>query len=296
MRIVVTGKHGQVVTALKAAAPHGVTILPLGRPECDLAQPNTLTEAIEAMMPDVIISAAAYTAVDKAESEPDLAHTINGLAPEALSHIARELHVPILHLSTDYVFDGSKVEPYEESDATGPVSVYGATKLQGENGIRHGTDNHVILRTAWVYSPYGANFVKTMLRLSETRDEINVVCDQHGCPTSALDIAAALIEIAHKVRKDTSPHLRGTFHLTAPDEASWAGFAEAIFAGQQARADKGLGGKAITVHPIPTSAYPMPARRPANSRLNGAKLKAAYGIELPSWRLSLQTVLDQLIA
>lgn len=290
MRILVTGRHGQVVTALQAVAPQRVTLIPLGRPETDLAEPNTLQDAIEAAMPDVIISAAAYTAVDKAESEPDLARTINGLAPEALSHIARELHVPILHLSTDYVFDGSKAEPYGEDDATGPVSVYGATKLLGEQGIRHGTDNHVILRTAWVYSPFGANFVKTMLRLSETRDELNVVADQHGCPTSALDIAAALIEIAQKMKKDSSPHLRGTFHLTAPDEATWAEFAQAIFAGQQAR-----GGKAVTVHPIPSSAYPTPAKRPANSRLNGAKLKAAYGIELPSWRMSLQTVLDQLI-
>ena len=291
MRIAVTGRHGQVVSALQAMAPHGVNIIPVGRPEADLAAPNTLQDAIEAVMPDVIISAAAYTAVDKAESEPDLARTINGLAPEALSHVARELHVPILHLSTDYVFDGLKAEPYDEGDPTGPVSVYGATKLLGEQGIRHGTDNHVILRTAWVYSPFGTNFVKTMLGLAETRDELSVVGDQRGCATSGLDIATALIEIARKVKADPSPHLRGTFHLTAPDDATWADFAEAIFDGQVAR-----GGKAVRVHSIPTSAYPTPARRPANSRLNGAKLKAAYGIELPSWRLSLQTVLDRLPA
>lgn len=286
MRILVTGTQGQVVTALKAA---DADVMALGRPDIDLADPKSLRGPITAARPDVIISAAAYTAVDKAESEPDLARAINGEAPGDLARIASELGVPLLHLSTDYVFDGAKPEPYVEDDATGPVSVYGATKLMGEEAIRSVMANHVILRTAWVYSPFGSNFVRTMLRLAETRDEVNVVDDQRGCPTYAPDIAKAMLTIARRVAADPSSVLRGTFHLTAPDEATWAGFAQAIFAGVATH-----GGKKVIVNPIPSSAYPTPARRPANSRLNGKKLEAAYGIVLPSWRVSLDACLGAL--
>ncbi len=288
MRILVTGTQGQVVTALKTADPGIVT---LGRPEIDLADPSSLRAPILALRPDAIVSAAAYTAVDKAESEPDIARVVNGEAPAELARIAGDLGIPILHLSTDYVFPGDKPEPYNEDDATGPVSVYGVTKLAGEQGIRAGTANHVILRTAWVYSPYGANFVKTMLRLAETRDEVGVVDDQYGCPTYAPDIAGAVLAIACRLVADPSLALRGTFHLTAPDETNWAGFAETVFAGLAAR-----GGKKVIVNPIPTRSYPTPARRPANSRLSGAKLKAVYGMELPSWRTSLAACLDILLA
>ncbi|HVZ29419.1 MAG TPA: dTDP-4-dehydrorhamnose reductase [Asticcacaulis sp.] len=284
MRILVTGTQGQVVTALKAA---NADVIALGRPDIDLAEPGSLRAPITAARPDVMVSAAAYTAVDKAESEPDLARAINGEAPGELARIAAELGVPLLHLSTDYVFNGARSEPYAEDDATGPVSVYGATKLMGEEAIRAATPNHIILRTAWVYSPFGGNFVRTMLRLAETRDEVNVVDDQLGCPTYAPDIARAVLAIARRAVADRSPCLRGTFHLTAPDETTWAGFAQAIFAGLTAR-----GGKKVIVNPIPSSAYPTPARRPANSRLNGKKLEAAYGIVLPSWRVSLDACLD----
>ena len=291
MRILVTGTAGQVVTAIRAAAPTGVEIIALGRPDIDLADPAGLAGPITAARPDVIVSAGAYTAVDKAESEPDLAHVINGEAPGALARIAHDLNIPIIHISTDYVFDGSKDAPYVEDDTTGPLGVYGASKLAGEINVRQGTPNHAILRTAWVYSPYGANFVKTMLRLSESRDELSVVADQYGCPTSAIDIAHAVLAVADRLDKDPSPDLRGTFHLSAPDEANWAGFAGAIFDGLAAR-----GGKTVKVNPIPSSAYPTPAKRPANSRLNGDRLEAAYGLRLPSWRVSLAKTLDALLA
>ena len=286
MRIVVTGTTGQVVSAITAVAPPDVAIIAIGRPDIDLADLDSLAGPITAARPDVIVSAGAYTAVDRAESEPELAQVINGAAPGALARIARDLDIPILHISTDYVFDGSKSSPYVEDDATGPLGVYGASKLAGEAAVRAAGDNHVILRTAWVYSPFGGNFVKTMLRLAQSRDEISVVADQVGCPTSAMDIARTVIAIAQRVATDPSPNLRGTFHLSAPDEASWADFAQAVFDGLAVR-----GGKTVTVNPIATSAYPTPARRPANSRLNGDRLARTYGIRLPSWRSSLDDTL-----
>lgn len=292
LRIVITGKDGQIVSALKeqGAGQSDVKIISLGRPELDLAQPDTIEDAIRDADPDVIISAAAYTAVDKAEAESDLAQVINGVAPGELARVARLLNVPILHLSTDYVFDGTKDAPYTEEDRTGPVSVYGRTKLDGERAIAEATDNHVILRTAWVYSPFGSNFVKTMLRLAETRETLDIVDDQRGCPTSALDIAAVLLLIARQVVNDPDPTLRGVFNLAAPDDASWAEFAAAIFAGLEKR-----GGKSVTVNPIPSSQYPTPAQRPANSRLSGEKLLEIYGLQLDPWQLSLDSCLDRLI-
>jgi dTDP-4-dehydrorhamnose reductase len=292
MHILVTGKQGQVVSALKrlAASQPDVLLSTLGRPEADLAEPASLRSPILALNPDVIISAAAYTSVDKAEAEPELSMTVNGAAPGELAKIAAGLGIPILHLSTDYVFGGDKAGAYIETDPTGPVSAYGRSKLAGEQAVAAATDNHVILRTAWVYSPFGANFVKTMLRLSQTRHEVGVVNDQFGCPTSALEIAHALLVIARRVYTDADPSLRGLFHLTAQGEASWAGFAEAIFAGLAVR-----GGKAVKVNAIPTSGYPTPAKRPANSRLSGDKLMKIYDLKLEPWEISLQSCLDELI-
>ncbi|MBP2159775.1 MULTISPECIES: dTDP-4-dehydrorhamnose reductase [Asticcacaulis] len=290
MRIVVTGKEGQVDTSLAELGEKlGIEIVRVGLPEVDLSKPETLAAPIKAAKPDVIISSAAYTAVDKAESETDLAQAINGDGPGELARIAAELNIPILHLSTDYVFAGDKDGVYDENDTPAPVSVYGKTKLSGEEQIRAATEDHVILRTAWVYSPYGNNFVKTMLRLGETRDELNVVADQNGCPTYAPEIARALLTVAQRVAKDSDPALRGTFHLTGQGETTWAGFAEAIFAGSKDR-----GGKFVTVNPIPTSAYPTPAQRPANSRLSGEKLAATYDLRLDPWRVSLNDCLTRL--
>ena len=291
MRILVTGKEGQVDTSLQTLGEKlGLEIIRIGLPEIDLSRPETLEASVREARPDVIISSAAYTAVDKAETEAELAQRINGDAPGTLARLAAELDIPILHLSTDYVFSGDKEGAYDETDTPAPVSVYGKTKLSGEEQIRDATDNHVILRTAWVYSPYGNNFVKTMLRLGETRDELNVVADQFGCPTYAPEIARALLAIAQQVAVDRDPTIRGTFHLTGQGETNWAEFAEAIFAGAEAR-----GRKPVRVNPIPASDYPTPAKRPANSRLSGGKLDKTFGLRLDNWQISLDSCLTQLI-
>jgi dTDP-4-dehydrorhamnose reductase len=291
MRILVTGKNGQVDTSLKSIGDQlGLEVIRIGLPEIDLSMPDTLEAAVREAAPDVIVSSAAYTAVDKAETEAELAVKINSEAPAELARLASDLNIPILHLSTDYVFDGEKQSPYTETDTPGPFSVYGRTKLSGEDRIRAATENHVILRTAWVYSPYGSNFVKTMLRLGETRDEVNVVADQHGCPTYAPEIARALLAIAQQVAIDRDPTLRGTFHLTGDGETTWAEFAQAIFSGATKR-----GRAPVKVNEITTTEYPTPAKRPANSRLNADKLDAVYGLRLDTWQNSLEECLDQLI-
>ena len=291
MRILVTGKEGQVDTSLQVLSEKlGLEIIRIGLPEIDLSNPETLEGPVREAAPDVIISSAAYTAVDKAETEAGLAQKVNGDAPGELARLAAELDIPILHLSTDYVFAGDKNGAYNETDTPAPVSVYGKTKLSGEAQIRAATNNHVILRTAWVYSPYGNNFVKTMLRLGETRDELNVVADQYGCPTYAPDIARVLLAIAQQVAIDRDPTIRGTFHLTGEGETTWADFAEAIFKGAEAR-----GRKPVHVKPILTSEYPTPAGRPANSRLNGDKLDEVYGLRLDPWQDSLDACLNLLI-
>lgn len=291
MRIAVTGKTGQVVTSLiERGAEAGIEIVALGRPELDLADQDSVKTALAAALPDVIVSAAAYTAVDKAESEPEAAFAINADGAGAVAKTAAFLDVPVIHLSTDYVFPGDKTGPYLETDATGPVSVYGHSKLAGEHRVAATTANHVILRTAWVYSPFGANFLKTMLRLAETRDHIRVVADQQGTPTSALETADAVIAIARRLKNDPDPALRGTFHMTGEGEASWAAFAEAIFAGLEQRT-----GKKVTVQHITTADYPTPASRPANSRLSNEKLARIYQLRLPHWKEAVETVLDRLL-
>ncbi len=291
MRIAVTGKQGQVVSALMERGDQaGVEIIAVGRPELDLADRMSIRASLLKIKPDVIVSAAAYTAVDKAESEAELAFAINAEGPAAIAQVAAELGIPVVHLSTDYVFPGNKQGVYVETDATGPVSVYGKSKLAGEEGVATANPNHAILRTAWVYSPFGANFVKTMLRLAETRDALNVVADQHGTPTSALDIADAVLAIARRLVADPDPELRGIFHLTGSGEATWADFAETIFAFLQEK-----NGKTISVGRITTTDYPTPARRPANSRLSNDKLNRIYGIILPEWKVSTKVVLDRLL-
>ncbi|MCZ7934013.1 dTDP-4-dehydrorhamnose reductase [Agrobacterium leguminum] len=289
MRLAVTGKNGQVVSALQALASDELEIVALGRPELDLAQPETVLKALREVKPDVVVSAAAYTAVDKAESEQDIAFAVNRDGARAVAQAASDIGIPVVHLSTDYVFDGTKDTAYVESDPTGPTSVYGRSKLEGERAVSEATDNYVVLRTAWVYSEYGNNFVKTMLRLSENRDEINVVADQFGCPTSANDIAAAVVTIARKLVEDSSAPLRGVFHLSGTGETNWANFAKQIFALSAEN-----GGKSIVVNDITTAQYPTPARRPANSRLDCSKLEEVYGIKLPSWQTSTRAVVTAL--
>jgi dTDP-4-dehydrorhamnose reductase len=268
----------------------GAEILAVGRPELDLADPGSVHRALAAVRPEAIVSAAAYTAVDKAETERDLAFAINGVGAGAVAEAANVLGVPVLHLSTDYVFDGTKAEPYVETDPTGPTSLYGASKFDGERRVAAATANHAIFRTAWVYSPHSANFLKTMLRLGETRKTLSVVADQRGCPTSAEDIARSLILAAQRMVENGDASYRGIFHLAGSGEASWAEFAGEIF--QEAER---YGRRPVEVIPISADQYPSPVKRPANSRLSGEKLKRIYGIALPDWRDSTRTVVGELM-
>jgi dTDP-4-dehydrorhamnose reductase len=292
LRIVVTGWTGQIVRAMLERVPAGVEIVALRRPDLDLAIPKTVAPTLRAARPDVIVNAAAYTAVDQAESEPDLAMRVNGEAAGEAARAAAALGIPVIQISTDYVFDGALDRPYCEDDPVNPVSAYGRSKLAGELAVAAATENHAILRTAWVYSPFGRNFVRTMLGLGATRDEVAVVADQIGCPTSALDIAEAVIGVARNLlERPNDASLRGTFHMCGQGETNWAGLAEALFADAAAR-----GRKPVAVRPITTAEYPTPARRPANSRLDCGKLDAVHGIALPNWRGSVTDCVDRLIA
>jgi dTDP-4-dehydrorhamnose reductase len=278
---------------LQERAPEaGISVVSLGRPEFDLERPETLAPALDAARPDIVVNAAAYTAVDLAESEEDTALTVNGAAAGAIAAAARALGVPVIQLSTDYVFDGRLQRPYREDDATAPVSAYGRSKLAGELAVAAAAPDHAILRTAWVYSPFGRNFVRTMLRLGAERQEVSVVADQTGCPTSALDIADAVLHVSRNLlSRPDDVGLRGVFHMAAEGEASWAVMAEAIFADAAT-----LGRGAVRVRPIATADYPTPARRPANSRLDSAKLAAVHDVRLPHWRGALRDCVTRLIA
>lgn len=290
IRLAVTGLSGQVVSALIARAPKNVEIIALGRPQLELGKRDSVLATLKAVRCDAIINAAAYTAVDKAETELESAMRINGKGAGFVAEAAKALNLPLLHLSTDYVFDGELDRPYREDDQTAPTGVYGHSKLEGEKRIAEIHSNHVILRTSWIYSPNGTNFVKTMLRLGETRDEVGVVSDQIGNPTSALDIADALVAISRRIINDQSPELRGVFHMTGQGEASWASLASLVFevASRQGR-------RQTRVKPITTADYPTPAKRPANSRLDSGKLKYRYGIALPQWRNSVEDCVQQLL-
>ena len=292
MRIVVTGVSGQIVRSLIERGPQqGHEVVALGRPQLDLAgDANSIIAAIELARPEVIVSAAAYTAVDKAESEPDQAFAINQRGAGAVARAARRLSVPLIHISTDYVFNGDKTSPYTEEDATGPTGVYGASKLAGEQVVLAENADCAILRTAWVYSPFGTNFVRTMLRLAADRDEIGVVADQLGNPTSALEIADGVLSVAANLESDASLG-RGIFHMAAAGEASWAEFAEAIF-----EVSGSAGGPTAVVKPLTSAEYPTPAKRPCNSRLDSSKLERVHGVRLPHWRRSLEPVVSRIVA
>ena len=292
MRIVVTGREGQVARALRErGAVFGHEIICVGRPDFDLSGDRARIErALSAARPEAIVSAAAYTGVDKAEEERDLAFAINAVAPGVIANAARALGVPLVHLSTDYVFDGRSPAPYSECDPTGPLGVYGASKLAGETAVLNAHDDVAILRTAWVYSPFGSNFVKTMLRLATGCDDVRVVCDQIGNPTSAMDIADGLLVILSNLAKNVGTEQRGVFHMSGGGEASWAGFADAIFAASAA-----AGGPRAQVTAVSSEDYPTIVVRPANSRLDCRKLEAVHGVRLPDWRASLPRIVDRLV-
>ena len=292
MRVVVTGREGQIVRSLaERASDTDIEIIALGRPQLDLAwSGGAIVAAIIGARPDIIVSAAAYTQVDKAETDSGLAFAVNEKGPKALAIAASEAGVPLIHLSTDYVFDGLKPTPYVEGDPTRPNGVYGASKLAGEQAVLAEHADTVVLRTAWVYSPFGANFVKTMLRLAEDRDEVCVVADQFGNPSSALGIAGGIISVARNLVASDDVAQRGIFHMAGTGEATWADFAEGIFAASAAR-----GGPTAIVRRIGTSDYPTPARRPANSRLDCKKIARVHGVELPDWHSSVDQVVARLM-
>ena len=293
MKVLVIGKEGQVARSLVACKrPEGMAVLALGRPDIDLTEPDTITKAIDAVAPQVVVNAGAYTAVDKAETEPELAGLVNATGSGRLAEVCAERSLPLVHLSTDYVFDGTKNSPYNEDDPVAPIGVYGRSKLEGERLIAKACPRHVILRTAWVFSPYGHNFVKTMLRLAESRTELGIVHDQHGNPTYAPHLAEAILVIAARLAKrhrDGGPW--GTYHSVGIGEATWCELAREVF-----RYSEDLGGPSATVNGITTAEYPTPAARPANSRLDCTKLQRDYGLRLPDWRSGVAACVRKLLA
>jgi dTDP-4-dehydrorhamnose reductase len=297
VRILLLGKNGQVGWELQRA------LAPLGQvfacdfdcaPElrCDFSQPESLPALVRRVQPGLIVNAAAHTAVDKAESEPDFARLLNATAPGVIAREATALGVPLLHYSTDYVFDGSGSAPRDETAATGPLSVYGRTKLEGEELIRASGCRHLILRTSWVYAARGGNFARTMLRLAAERDSLKVIADQIGAPTGA-DLLADVS--AHALRRlQAEPLLAGTYHCVAGGETSWFDYARLVIEWARAR------GHAVKVapeaiHAIPTSAYPTPAQRPLNSRLATGKLQQAFGLTLPPWQAGVERMLGEVL-
>ncbi|MGE0531959.1 MAG: dTDP-4-dehydrorhamnose reductase [Hyphomonadaceae bacterium] len=284
MSILVIGKQGQVARALmRRAAAHNLEVQLLGRPEFDLERVDAA--AIAAHRPQVVINAAAYTAVDRAESEAGRAFLINAIAAEAVAAAAASVHARVIQVSTDYVFSGEKTEPYVETDATEPATIYGQSKLAGERGALKANPSATIVRTAWVYDASGANFVRTMLRLAKSRSQLNVVADQRGCPTFADDLADALLKVA------TKGGSAGIYHAAGAGDVSWAEFAQEIFAQSAAR-----GGPSAQISAISGSEYPTAARRPTNSRLDCGKFAQDYGVRLRPWREALAQCLDEMAA
>lgn len=295
MKLLVTGANGQVGWELaRSLMPLG-EVITLDRSRCDLSRPETLAALVADLAPDVIVNAAAYTAVDKAESEEALATTINGVAPGELARAAKTVGALLVHYSTDYVFDGTKTGPYTEDDPVVPVNAYGRSKLAGEVAIRESGCDHLILRTTWVFAARGGNFVRTMLRLGAEREQLRVVADQHGAPTWARNIADATAHIVAQAQRErrTRTFASGIFNLTATGDTSWHGFAEAIFATARDSLPE-LVLKVANVEPIPASAYPTPAARPANSRLAGDRLAARFGIAMPHWQDALRRCIEEL--
>ncbi|MEO5757991.1 MAG: dTDP-4-dehydrorhamnose reductase [Mesorhizobium sp.] len=292
MRLLVTGREGQVVASLLEAGQgrKGVEVIAVGRPRLDLMRPDTVLEALAALKPDIVVSAAAYTAVDQAEDEPEIAFAINAVGAGKVAEAAARLGVPVIHLSTDYVFDGNATAAYFETDATGPSGVYGASKLAGEQAVAAANPRHLILRTAWVYSPFGKNFVKTMLRLATDRDEISVVADQWGNPTSALDIAEAILRAAALLHGNKGFGAFGIYHLAGTGETNWSGFARHIL-----DTSRLFGGPWARVEDIATMDYPTKARRPVNSRLSSAKFLGVFDWNVPDWRQSTEAVVHRLV-
>lgn len=296
-KILLTGINGQVGHSLlqQLVNQNQYEVVGLGRQHLDFTQPDQIRQVVREVKPDLIINPAAYTAVDKAESERDLAYAINATAVQVLAEEASRLKAGIIHFSTDYVYDGKKPAWYVETDAVNPVSVYGASKLAGEKAIRQVGLPHLILRTSWVYGSYGKNFMKTIIRLAQEREVLRVVSDQHGAPTSDVSIAQAVIQLTTQWQPDNLSQ-GGVYHLVNAGETSWCGFAEAIVTQYKSIANQhGWPVLALKeIQPIGTEDYPTPANRPANSRLSAEKLAQQFGVSLPKWNEALEHVMSEL--
>lgn len=283
MKILLLGANGQLGRALQRSLPALGELIALGREAADFTQPESIAANIRTLQPEIIVNAAAYTAVDKAESEPDLAHQVNALAPSVIAAAAKDIGALLVHYSTDYVFDGTKQGAWVESDVTNPLSVYGRTKRDGENAIVESGARHLIFRTSWVYGHDGGNFMKTMLRLAETRDHLRIVDDQIGAPTTTGALATATTECLRQMITQGDLGRCGIYHMSCGGSTSWYGFANAIFdtfLAQERRIH-------LVTEPIPASAYPTAAQRPGNSLLSNVKLKAAFSLALPDWQAAL---------
>ncbi len=290
--IAIIGATGQVAQALqRAAKARGMPLIAAGRGQADIADGSSLRAFLAASRPSLVINAAAYTAVDNAECDAARAHAINCDGPAALASFCDTTGVPLIHLSTDYVFDGTKRSPYVEDDVCAPVSVYGRTKAAGEDAVRQRLVRHVIIRTAWVYGAEGQNFLKTMLRLGNERDVLRVIADQRGTPTSAEHLAEALLDIASKIAIAGDEAPWGTYHLTAAGETTWHGFAMEIF-----RHEREAGRKVPRLEAITSAEYPTPALRPQYSVLDTSKIKDAFGIALPPWQAGVANCMKRLAA
>ncbi len=292
-RIFVAGSSGQVALSLKEAAEQaGITLTTAGRPDCDLTNPEGMKEAITAFKPTAIVNAAAYTAVDAAEDNEAIATAINADGPAALAKIAADLSVPFIHISTDYVFDGTKDGAYVETDTVAPSGAYGRSKLAGEIAVMKANPESIILRTAWVYSPFGKNFLKTMLMLASNRDELGIVGDQYGNPSYAPDIADAILEVIKCIKAaDTLSDFAGIYHLAGTGDTNWHGFASAIF-----NEGSKYGHSVPKANALTTAEYPTPATRPANSRLNCSKIQQTFNITMPKWQTSTEKCVKRLFA
>ncbi|CAI8979314.1 dTDP-4-dehydrorhamnose reductase [Pseudomonas sp. IT-P291] len=287
MKILINGRHGQVSHELQRRLGAVGELIVLGRDQLDLAQPDQIRRQVQNLRPDLIINAAAHTAVDLAESEPLSAFAINATAPGILAEEALALDIPLIHYSTDYVFDGKKAGPYNEDDTPNPLGVYGKSKLAGEQAIRDVQGKHLILRTSWVYSTHGRNFLLTMQRLLQEKPELRVVADQIGAPTWAGTIANSTLALIEHWQANEVTNW-GTYHLTAQGETSWFGFAQAI--GEALRQQ---GKPCADLFPIPSSDYPTPAARPLNSRLDCSRLQRDWGVSQPDWQTALRECLTQ---